>query len=113
MAVMALSAEEFQEKLLALKASYRDRLPVQLEELEALAAPVIEGYANPENLAAVHALAHKLGGSSGTFGFAAFSAAAHDIEAFMGAHLQGDGQLPETERLKFGQLLEALKQADM
>lgn len=109
---MALSAEEFQEKLAALKASYRQKLPGQLREFEALAAPVIAGDAAMQAMRDVHAMAHKLGGSSGTFGFSAFSDAAHEIEKFSGVFLNSAGDMSATERQEFVRLLEALKQAE-
>ncbi len=60
-----------QDKLVALKAAFASRLPDKIQEIEDAASGPLEG---------VLALAHKLAGSAGTYGFGALGNAARNLE---------------------------------
>ncbi len=111
---MANDPTQLQNKLAALRASYGAKLSGYLDELEAVAAPVIGGGAPNQvrqALDGVHARAHKLAGSAETFGFAAVSEMARQLEAFSGTILEEDG-IPSSEQCEQLQdLLSALMAA--
>ncbi len=75
--------KQLAEKLAVLNRTYRQRLPGQIEEMEEIVRRLNE---NPEPgsgekmLADLIALAHKMGGTAGTFGMALLGDQARDLE---------------------------------
>lgn len=115
MPIMAISPKEFQERLAALRASYGQKLPEQLREFEALADALIKGGTSQQinrAVADIHAMAHRLSGSSGTFGFVLLSEAAHQLEIFSGSLLENGKVLSTGQRQEFEQLLFNLMNAE-
>lgn len=108
---MANEPTLLQERLAALKVSYAVKLPERLNELEA----AVTFFTNSETpdlarqaLKAIHAQAHKLAGSAGTFGFAAVSDAAHHLDIYSSSFIEeGDSPTPE-QCDKIKELLETL-----
>jgi HPt (histidine-containing phosphotransfer) domain-containing protein len=64
----------------AVRAAYGESLPEKARSLAALAAAAAAERADPERIAAVRRLAHRLRGSAGTFGYWAFGALAAEID---------------------------------
>ena len=86
--------QEFQDKIKALRDEYEAKLPDRLRELDAVfnQLPPEDGAGESrpalENLMA---LAHKLSGSAGTFGFMALGVAAEKLENACQAYLDQPG----------------------
>jgi len=78
---MSESDEEFLEKLEAIRRSYMEgAFPQQLRDVnDAVAAFVHPADDDGSSLEAVHAVAHKLAGSSGTFGMLDLSVSARAL----------------------------------
>ena len=85
---------EFQQQLKALGAEYEAKLPARLRELDACfkRLPTDGGAGESrEGLENLMALAHKLSGSAGTFGFMALGNAAEKLENDCQARLDQPG----------------------
>ncbi|NQV84695.1 MAG: Hpt domain-containing protein [Rhodospirillales bacterium] len=79
---MTAADEELQAKIKALQDTYKANLGTRLDEIDAALDTLRDaGGANGEELHALLALVHKLTGSAGTFGLAAVSDVAGDLEA--------------------------------
>lgn len=86
--------QEFQDKIKALGDEYEARLPARLRELEACFKQLpTDGGAGESRreLETLMALAHKLSGSAGTFGFMALGIAAEKLENACQASLDQPG----------------------
>lgn len=75
------------EQLAKLRHDYLARLPAELAALTALAISLGQGEHDRASLDELHHRLHKLAGSGGTFGFAALSAAARNLEQRVKADL--------------------------
>ncbi|TCV84088.1 diguanylate cyclase [Sulfurirhabdus autotrophica] len=75
-----LTAGMVSEQLAKLRNDYLIRLPAELIALNSLAAGLSEGENKRESLEELQHRLHKLAGSGGTFGFAALSARARNLE---------------------------------
>ncbi|MBL4690546.1 MAG: Hpt domain-containing protein [Rhodospirillales bacterium] len=74
--------EDFQAKLKALRKAFRDSLDGRLDEIDAAHDKLLTADGgNSGELDNLQALAHKLNGAAGTFGLAAVSDAAGELEA--------------------------------
>ena len=83
--------------LAALRDAYAASLPARLDELEALYRALCAG-AGMQSLALLHAAAHKLAGSGGTFGFDGVGGAARRLEHMLRGWLT-TAQVPDTTEL--------------
>ena len=87
---------ELQDKIKALGAEYEAKLPGRLEELNDAFGhlpPDGGGGESRQELENLMALAHKLSGSAGTFGFMALGVAAEKLENACQAYLDQTGGL--------------------
>ncbi len=93
---MTDSNAEFLEKLASIKASYiNDALPEQLTtlmECQGQLGQVQDSESATQLITALHAAAHKLAGSSGTFGLTDLSVAARALSDFTGDSGPVNGQ---------------------
>jgi len=84
--------QQLQEQIKALSAEYLGQLPERLNALDVAFAAIpneIQGEDARPALEDLHALAHKLNGSAGTFGFMDISDAAERLEDHCQALLDG------------------------
>jgi len=79
-------AAQFTSELAALRAGFAARLPTRLAEL---GAAIAAGHADPQHLATARVLAHRLGGSSGSYGHVALGAILEAIERELDAGRTG------------------------
>ncbi|MBT3306191.1 MAG: Hpt domain-containing protein [Alphaproteobacteria bacterium] len=87
---MTNADEELQAKIKALQNTYKANLATRLDEIDAALENLrAAGGINGEKLNTLLALAHKLTGSAGTFGLAAISDIAGDLEALCSSHIDG------------------------
>lgn len=87
---------EVAAKLQALRQSYADRLPEELESLNSLAQALLSNEDRPQALSELKARLHKLAGSAGSFGYAALGQEARRLELA----LQGlSDQAPDPQRI--------------
>ena len=87
---------EFQKRVKALRDEYEAKLPGRLQELDACFKQLPpDGGAGEsrQELENLMALAHKLSGSAGTFGFMALGVAAEKLENACQAYLDQSGRL--------------------
>ena len=70
----------FNEQLLVLQQQYLRGLPATLEQVSRLSDTLTTAQPDPQQLAELDQLLHKLSGSAGTFGLTALSAHAVDLE---------------------------------
>ena len=105
--------EKFEQKLVALRAAFSDKLDIRLAEIEAAVRSLGEnggGDALPA-LRRLRDLTHKLSGAGGTFGFADLGETAGGIEVFCESVLdRGDGPIGNDIE-KIEALVERLKTA--
>ncbi len=76
--------QQLQDQIKALRDEYESLLPERLDELDSAFADIpddIRDAAARQALETLYALAHKLTGSAGTFGFMTISQAAERLEA--------------------------------
>ncbi len=86
--------QEFQQQIQALRDEYEAKLPARLRELDAcfrLLPPEDGAGESRQELENLMALAHKLSGSAGTFGFMALGIAAEKLENACQASLNQSG----------------------
>jgi diguanylate cyclase (GGDEF)-like protein len=76
--------QELQQALQALAANYAADLPTRIAELDARVRALAEGRADAAECALLHRQLHSLHGSAKTFGFAAVSDSAREIEHLVG-----------------------------
>lgn len=85
--------EAIREALERARQAYRQKLPLQLAELDDWAS-LFEGAASPsdmrDTLKALHYRLHKLAGSCGTFGYKCLGYQARQLEQTAAAWLEGD-----------------------
>ncbi len=105
--------QELQDKIKALRDEYEAKLPGRLEELDACfkRLPPDGGEVSRPALENLMALAHKLSGSAGTFGFIALGVAAEKLETACQACLDRSGGLAAGGHGELTQLLAALRGA--
>lgn len=84
-----LTAGMVSEQLAQLRNDYLIRLPAELDALNALAAGLSRGEIERESLVELQHRLHKLAGSGGTFGFAALSKRARNLEQQIKGMLAG------------------------
>ncbi len=105
--------QQLQDQVKALKDEYEAKLPERLDELDAAFAAMP---GDDQALETLYALAHKLNGSAGTFGFTALSEAAERLEAICQSLLEvrdgvaGD-RMAEDGREKIAGLVVAVRDA--
>lgn len=111
---MSQSKADFLAKLEAIKNEYAtDALPSQLADTVAATNAILaleEGQdVSAELLKTLHATAHKLTGSSGTFGFPDISAISREITAFSNASGPIGSTLQASDQEQLREMLERLK----
>jgi HPt (histidine-containing phosphotransfer) domain-containing protein len=107
-------AEALERKLAALRDAFRDRLDGRMAEIEDAGRAVAEARSAADwgvVLGDLQALAHKLVGGAGTFGFDAVSDAARDLEEACEALVEVGGSPGPEARAKVDGLLETLARA--
>ncbi len=105
---------ELQQQVKALRDEYEAKLPGRLEELEAAFKQLPpDGDAGESRLELQNlmALAHKLSGSAGTFGFMALGVAAEKLENACQAYLDQSGGLAAGGHGELAGLLAAVRDA--
>lgn len=85
-------------KLAELRDTYRTKLPTEADGLKTLAEALFAG-GGRDALQALKDRAHRVAGTSGTFGFSAVSDAARALENACGATLAGDASSDALEPL--------------
>lgn len=108
-----LDAQELQEKLKALCDSFAAQLPDKLKQIEqAWSKLPLSGW-DEERFQDLYRMVHSLTGSGKTFGFAALSDAARDLEGCLKPHAQSKSALSAAQRDQVQGLLAGLHQASM
>ncbi len=106
---MAEPSPAFQAQLRALREAFTQDLPVHIAELEKTwADPTCDDEAR---VAKLQQLAHRLGGTAGTFGFKPLAHAARELELTARATSPGEGTLPEALRSLLEDRLAHFRQA--
>ncbi len=103
---------EFQQQIKALRDEYEAKLPGRLQELDAgvkQLPPDGGGGESRQELENLMALAHKLSGSAGTFGFMALGVAAEKLENACQAYLNQSGGLAAGGHGELAGLLTAVR----
>lgn len=105
--------QDFEEKLKALRDEFEARLPGRIEELDAAFAKLSpeDSAESGEALENLMALAHKLSGSAGTFGFMALGVAGEKLENTCQACLDQPGGLAAEGHGELAGLLAAVQDA--
>jgi len=112
---MSQSKAEFLAKLEAIKTEYTaNSLPVQLADVIAAAEVVLqlsEGADVATELAEVHAAAHKLTGSSGTFGFPEISAITRELTTISNVEGPIGATINASDQAEILEILDRLKKS--
>jgi HPt (histidine-containing phosphotransfer) domain-containing protein len=96
----------------SLQEYFAGRLPERLQEIEEAWRRVRETAWSAEEVKTFHRLAHSLAGAGATFGFAAVTAAARDLERRLKAVLHGqEPPEPQIPAAEVDALLAALRRA--
>ena len=106
-------ATDIQSKLTAMTAAFLSKLTDKVREMEEAAAPLwdaADGDANADALHAVQALAHKLAGSAGTYGFANLGHTARNLELTCQALGENSDALPAQELNQIGELIALMRE---
>ena len=96
------SVPSLADKMAALEAAFKDRLPKKLSEIDGALAESLSNSADTKPLQAMHQLLHKMAGSAGTFGFVALGLRARDLEGQLDA-LLSEAEIDSDRYMLFGQ----------
>lgn len=107
---MAISPEMLEEKLNALRATFKSQVPGNFAQLDEACRRVMEngGEAALKDMLLV---AHSLGSTSALLGFAQMSSDARALETGVRSLLEAGGQPTEEDKIALRRLLDALKAA--
>ncbi len=108
---MQMSDKEFLEQIEALKQSYAAHLPEKMKQLNSLEKILETDLANFEVLNELYQLAHKLAGSSASFGFASLSEKAYELEMFIKPIVKKNETLDKNSYEEYKSLLNNLKKS--
>lgn len=108
---MADLPDALRQSIAMLRDDYASKLPGKIAEIEALWRRLLAADAPAAELEDVVRRVHGIAGSGATFGLAAVSDAARELERFL-ERIHAAGRLPDTvERKRVAALIASLKQA--
>lgn len=107
---MTSSTAKFQEKLQLLAASYAEKLPQKIIEIEAIWDELKREW-NQERLEVLHRMVHSLTGSGKTFGYAELSVKARLLEQNLKRIARSNSAINDAEYIEINMQMQALQQA--
>jgi len=99
---MSNETDDFHAKLRELQAAFALSLPVKIDDMEKAAAGPLDG---------LHALAHKLAGSAGTYGFPELSRTARALELTCQSLIEQSQEPSEADMKGLTELIQAMRDA--
>lgn len=108
---MLRPSEEIQQQFELLRQTYQQQLPSKIEQIEAVWLQIQRNALNKANWEIFYCLAHRLVGSSATFGFHGLSETAHTLEGYIKDLVETSAALTEEQQTLINALVETLKLA--